>query len=156
MTHPALFIGSSLLLWATVGPALADNASPSPSADQNFIITRDVPDHVAYRPVAPGRVTADANLAQSTDGTALIAPVATLIASDQILGSASRSDAPLGILTGQMDSIGSLIATPMAGGNLLAGGGITPAGTARIATSPVSAMTQGLGSLGSLLGGKGN
>ena len=39
MTHPALFIGSSLLLWATVGPALADNASPSPSADQNFIIT---------------------------------------------------------------------------------------------------------------------
>ena len=94
MTHPALFIGSSLLLWATVGPALADNASPSPSADQNFIITRDVPDHVAYRPVAPGRVTADANLAQSTDGTALIAPVATLIASDQILGSASRSDPP--------------------------------------------------------------
>lgn len=36
MTHPALFIGSSLLLWATVGPALADNASPSPSADQKI------------------------------------------------------------------------------------------------------------------------
>ncbi|MBP8813885.1 MAG: hypothetical protein KBE25_04785 [Laribacter sp.] len=156
MTHPAFLIGSSLLLLAAVGPVLADSIGPSPSADQNFVITRDVPDHVAYRPVAPGQVTADANLAQSTDGTALIAPVATLIASDQILGSASRSDAPLGILTGQMDSIGSLIATPMAGGNLLAGGGITPAGTARIATSPVSAMTQGLGSLGSLLGGKGN
>ena len=156
MTHPAFLLGSSLLLLAAVGPVLADSIGPSPSADQNFVITRDVPDHVAYRPVAPGQVTADANLAQSTDGTALIAPVATLIASDQILGSASRSDAPLGILTGQMDSIGSLIATPMAGGNLLAGGGITPAGTARIATSPVSAMTQGLGSLGSLLGGKGN
>lgn len=55
-----------------------------------------------------------------------------------------------------MGSIGSLIATPMAGGNLLAGGGTAPAGTARIATTPVSAMTQGLGSLGSLLGGKGN
>ena len=156
MTHPAFLIGSSLLLLAAVGPVLADSTGPSPSADQNFVITRDVPDHVAYRPVAPGQVTADANLAQSTDGTALIAPVATLIASDQILGSASRSDAPLGILTGQMGSIGSLIATPMAGGNLLAGGGTAPAGTARIATTPVSAMTQGLGSLGSLLGGKGN